>query len=84
MSEYAILSLVANLSFILKGNNRKSMVTIEAYSSTWNYLIMMMMMTATKTADTSCVVTSSRPCVKHFIHIMSTDSGNTSRKEILL
>lgn len=35
------MSLVANLSFMLNGNNLKSIVKIEAFSSTLNYLIML-------------------------------------------
>lgn len=50
-NEYATPSLVANLSFMLNGNHRKRMVTTEAYSSIWNYLIVTATMKMVKTAD---------------------------------
>lgn len=82
-NEYATLSLVANLSFILNGNHRKGMVTTEAYLSVWTYPIMTTMKMV-KTADTSYALTSSRHCVQQCMLIISTDPGYNSKEEILL
>lgn len=83
-NEYATLSLVATLSFMLNGNHRKRMVTTEAYSSIWNYLIVTATMKMVKTADSSCALTSSRHCVQRCILIISTDPGYNSKEEVLL
>lgn len=83
-NEYATPSLVANLSFMLNGNHRKRMVTTEAYSSIWNYLIVTATMKMVKTADTSCALTSSRHCVQQCVLIISTGPGYNSKEEVLL
>lgn len=60
------------------------MVTTEAYSSIWNYLIVMATLKMVKTADTSCILTSSSHCVQQGVLIVSTGPGYNSKEEVLL
>lgn len=69
------MSLVANLSLTLNGNNIKSIVKIQAFSNIWNDLIMMRTAKMVMTAGISCTLCEALH--QHYLH------RNTSRKQVL-